>query len=97
MVVYGNLTKQKISFDPVEFHWSDKQIVGLMMFRWVCSLSEEERVGWFKEVATDIANGGKIFGSKVVKKMPLKEWRAALDQSEKEASHGKYVIDCLNH
>jgi hypothetical protein len=47
MVVYGNLSKQRITFEPQEFHWSDKQIVGLMMFRLVCSLTLDERRRWF--------------------------------------------------
>lgn len=47
MVVYGNLSKQKISFEPQEFHWADKHIVGLMMFRWVSSIPLDERRKWF--------------------------------------------------
>ena len=75
MVVYGNLTKQKTTFEPQEFHWADKQIVGLMMFRWVSSLPLEERRKWFDYVADDLYNGGKIFGSNIAKEVTLEEWK----------------------
>ncbi|CDW75003.1 zinc-binding dehydrogenase family protein [Stylonychia lemnae] len=94
MVVYGNLSKQKVAFEPTEFHWSDKQIVGLMMFRWVSSLPLDERRKWFDYVAEDLYNGGKIFGSKIAKEVPIEQWREALPDSEKVASEGKYLINC---
>ena len=86
MVVYGNLSKQRITFEPQEFHWSDKQIVGLMMFRWVCSLTLEERRRWFQLVADDLKAGGVVFGSTIVKKVPLAQWSEALADSELDAS-----------
>jgi len=92
MVVYGNLNKTRITIEPQEFHWSDKQVVGLMMYRWVCSLTLEDRSRWFKVVADDLASGGKIFGSAIVKTVPLAEWKAAIADSEHDASQGKYLI-----
>ena len=81
MSVYGNLTKQKVAFEPQEFHWADKQIHGLMMYRWVTSLTPEERAKWFKFLADDLASGGKIFGTHIVKKVPLAEWESAVNES----------------
>ena len=66
-----------------------------MMFRWVCSLTLEDRKKWFKLVADDLATGGKIFGSSIVKTMPLSQWREAIAESEKDASQGKYLIQCI--
>ncbi len=94
MVVYGNLTKQKTTFEPQEFHWADKQIVGLMMFRWVSSMEYPERRKWFDFVADDLANGGHIFGSKIFTEVPLEEWLPAITESEKAASSGKFLINC---
>lgn len=96
MVVYGNLSKQKVSFEPQEFHWADKQIVGLMMFRWVSSLPLDERRKWFQVVADDLhKHGGKIFGSTIVNEDVLENWQSAIEESEKVASSGKYLIKCL--
>ena len=93
MVVYGNLSKQKTTFEPQEFHWADKQIVGLMMFRWVSSMDYPERRKWFDYVAEDLHKGGAIFGSQIVKEVPLEEWESAIEESEKVASEGKYLIN----
>jgi hypothetical protein len=97
MVVYGNLSKKKVSFEPQEFHWADKHISGLMMFRWVSSLSLEERRKWFKVVTDDLhKNGGKIFGSKIHKEVDLENWQTAIADSEKDASQGKYLVKCID-
>jgi hypothetical protein len=64
-----------LSIDPAEFHWQDKVIVGLMMFRWVSSLTLEDRRKWFQIVADDLQkDGGKIFGSTIIKEVELEEW-----------------------
>jgi hypothetical protein len=64
-----------LSIDPAEFHWQDKVIVGLMMFRWVSSLTLEDRRKWFQIVADDLQkDGGKIFGSNIIKEVELEEW-----------------------
>lgn len=55
MVPYGNLSKQKASFKPEDFHKADKRISDfLIMFPWVSSLPLEERRKWFKVVADDL-------------------------------------------
>jgi hypothetical protein len=53
-----------------------------MMFRWVTSLTDEERTKWFKFVADDLKNGGKIFGTQIVKTVNLSDWESALKESE---------------
>jgi hypothetical protein len=39
--------------------------------------------------------GGKIFGSSIVKEVELDKWQEAIGDSEKEASNGKYLIKCV--
>ena len=69
--------------------------MGLMMFRWVSSLPLDERRKWFQVVADDLQKeGGKIFGSSIVKEVELDKWQEAIGESEKEASNGKYLIKC---
>lgn len=65
-----------------------------MMFRWVSSLDLVERRKWFDYVAEDLHNGGAIFGSNIVREVPLEDWLQAIDDSEKLASSGKFVISC---
>jgi hypothetical protein len=67
MVMYGNLSKQKISLMPREIYTTGKKIKGLMLFRWLSSISAEKRLYWFNFVAEDLATGGKIFGSTIIK------------------------------
>lgn len=52
-----------------------------MMYRWVTSLSDEEREEWFKYVATDLKEGGKIFGTKIVKTVNLADFKTAITES----------------
>ena len=64
------------------------------MYRWVTSLTLEERKKWFDYVAEDLYNGGAIFGSKIAKEVKLEDWLQAVEDSEKDASVGKYLISC---
>jgi len=43
-------------------------------------------------VADDLVNGGKLFGTKVVKMVPLVDWEKAFDESMKVASQGKILL-----
>ena len=94
MVVYGNLSKQNPSFDSYDFRWGDKNITSLILFRYISAIPAEERQKCFKLVTEDLASGGAIFGSRIVKEVLLDEWEAAIPESEKVASEGKYLICC---
>ena len=95
MVVYGSLTKQNVQFDSLDFRWGDKNITSLILFRYITSIPKEERQKWFERVALDLHTGGAIFGSTIVKEVPLEEWESAIPESEKVASEGKYLIKCI--
>ena len=86
MNIYGCLTYKKVTLHPQEFHWADKQVVGLVMGRWLWGLTPEERAKWFKVVVDDLVAGGHIFGSSVVKTVPLSLWREAISESQRDAS-----------
>ena len=97
MVVYGNFSKQKASYTQEDFHKKDKHIEAfLILFNWLTSLTQDERTKWFKLVADDLQNhAGKIFGSSIIKEVDLENWQAAIGESEKDASTGKYLIKCI--
>jgi hypothetical protein len=64
------------------------------MGRWLWGLSQEEKAKWFKVVVDDLVNnGGNIFGSKIIKTVPLAQWREALSESQRDATQGKYLVD----
>lgn len=94
MVVYGNLTRKDPTFESTDFRWNDKNITSLVLFRWLAQLTSEERQKWFKQVVDDIQSGAKIFGTKVIKEVPLEEWKTAMEESEKVAGEGKILLNC---
>lgn len=95
VVCVGNLTHTKVSFDSEDLHWADKDITGLMMFRWVSSLSDAERLEQFALIANDLkAEGGpKIFGTKIIKTVKLEDWESVINDSGADASQGKYLVE----
>ena len=65
-----------------------------MMYRWVTSLTKEDRKYWFDYVAEDLYNGGNFFGSKIAKEVILGDWKEFIKESEGVASQGKYLVKC---
>ena len=64
------------------------------MGRWLWGLSPDEKSKWFNLVVDDLANhDGGIFGSHIIKTVPLAHWRTALSESQRDASLGKYLVD----
>lgn len=39
-------------------------------------------------------DGGKVFGTKIVKTVPLEEFKQAVDEYESVATQGKILIKC---
>jgi len=74
MASYGSLTGAKVSYDSWDLFSSCKRIVGVFLVHWVPNLSDEERSYWFKYVADDLAKGGAIFGSKIIRNVKLDQW-----------------------
>ena len=42
-----------------------------MLFPWIYTLSDEDRLKWFSYVADDLKQGGALFGSKMIKTIAL--------------------------
>jgi NADPH:quinone reductase-like Zn-dependent oxidoreductase len=92
LIIVGNLTGKEISFSSIDLLLFRKKIDGMFFLNWVIEISEEERQKAFKAIADDLKNGGKKYGSKILKSRPLEEWREALDEREEVASQGKLLI-----
>jgi len=80
MVVVGNLLNQPSKFDLFDIFLKDKKIRGLFLYKWLPSLTEEERYKAFDLISKDLNSGGKIFGSKIVKTIPIKDWKKGLEE-----------------
>ena len=52
----------------------------------VATANEETVANAKKNIADDLASGGKIFGTQIVKEVPLSQWLEALDESSKIAT-----------
>ena len=83
-----------VTFNMVDLYRNKKEITGIMMYEWIGALTSEERQRIYKRVADDLKNGGKIFGTKVTKTVALKDFKQAIQDSENDATQGKYLIDC---
>ena len=57
--------------------FSGKSIRGLAVYSWTLSTPKEEKTKWFKLIADDLKEGGKIFGTNIVKTMDLADFKEA--------------------
>ena len=92
MVVISNLTGQSVPINTGDLLFNDKRISSFFLPIWVESSSEETVKKGHKELADDLASGGKIFGSHIVKEMTLSQFKEAIEESEKIATEGKILI-----
>jgi NADPH:quinone reductase-like Zn-dependent oxidoreductase len=81
MTVFSCLSGQPTaSINLLHMLINDKTVNSFVTYPWVCKISDERRANAFKLVADDLAhNGGKIFGTKFTKEMPLENWKDALN------------------
>ena len=71
--MFGNLSEEKLVLDTRPFYRNEKTLQGVVLFFWINSITDEERSKYFKFVADDLKNGGKIFGTKVIKTIGFNE------------------------
>lgn len=90
--VYGCLTGQDASMSAIDFIFYQKTLSSFWLGPFLGSKTADEKKAIFGAVITDLATGGKIFGSDVVKTYPLEEFQTALDECNKVASEGKVLI-----
>ena len=64
----------------------------MLVDTWIDSLTTEEREKWYKFVADDLMNGGKIFGTKIVKTIEFKNIFSEIKESGDYASQGKCLV-----
>ena len=93
LVIVSNLTGQSVPINTGDVLFNDKRVSGFFLGRWLTTSSPETVGKAYKEVADDLASGGKIFGSQIVKEVPLSEFKEAILESTKIATEGKILIN----
>lgn len=94
LYIYGDLSGgEEISFNNRCLMSGSKSIKSLFMADFLrIVLTPDEKKWYLNYVADDIANGGKIFGTKIVKSYKLPQFEEAIEESGKVASEGKVVL-----
>mmetsp|Transcript_28740 Transcript_28740/g.21424 ORF Transcript_28740/g.21424 Transcript_28740/m.21424 type:complete len:103 (-) Transcript_28740:69-377(-) len=95
MYVTGNLSYKDLVLNSGEMIYTEKEVRGFSLLAWHSEkLTPEEKSYYENLVANDLAEGGKMFGSKVAKELPLADFKQGLDEFRKIASNGKVILNC---
>lgn len=92
MILVGSLTGQDNTVTLADIAMWQKKVRGLGFNDWLAEQSQEEQERIKKWIADDLLNGGKIFGTSIVKTVPLTEWKAAFEGRNEIANQGKFVL-----
>ena len=93
LYIFGDLSKgEEMSFSNRFMIGGRKTITGLFLEDFLTRITAEEKEHYLKYVVDDISDGGKIFGSNIVKSYPLEEFEAAMEEQSKVASQGKIIL-----
>lgn len=90
--VYGGLAGKPISLSALDFIFYEKTVSYLWLGPFLRDKSSEDRKQIFDTITNDLASGGKIFGSDVVRSLPLSEFEEGLKEYRNVASDGKIVL-----
>ena len=93
LYIFGDLSKgEEMSFSNRFMIGERKTITGLFLEDFLTRITAEEKEHYLKYVVDDISDGGKIFGSNIVKTYPLEEFEAAMEEQDKVATQGKIIL-----
>lgn len=91
--VYGALSGGAVTMSPIDIIFYQKSVSYLYIATWFKESTVEEQTAAIGEVAADLAAGGEIFGSKIVKTYSVDQFQEAVEETDKHASEGKIVIN----
>ncbi|CDW85776.1 zinc-binding dehydrogenase family protein [Stylonychia lemnae] len=94
ILVVGNQTGSTLNLNSGDILFNDKTISGFMLHRFLISIPAEERQKILQRVSDDLRDGGKIFGSTIVKEIPLANYLEGLNEQTQVATDGKILINC---
>lgn len=93
MVVLSNLSQENLSLDTNDIVFNDKTLRAFNLFQWLATSSPETIKNAHTLIADDLAAGGKIFGTQIVKEVTLDQFKEAIEESGKIATEGKILIN----
>ena len=95
-VIVACLTGTPIPVNTIDLLFNDKSVQPYLIFQWVADITPARRQEVFKQVADELASGGKIFGSTFTQELPIENWKEALKIYNDIASKdgGKILLKC---
>jgi hypothetical protein len=82
-----------VSLNTGDLLFNNKTVSAFLLFVWLTQSSKETIANAHKVLADDLASGGKIFGSQIVKEVPLSQFKEAILESAQIATDGKILIN----
>eukprot|EP00347_Sterkiella_histriomuscorum_P001967 403369978 len=92
--IVGTLTEDPLIVNTGSILFQSKSIVAFSLFNYLQSLSNDERQAVFQRVSNDLRDGGKIFGTNIVKEVSLEHYLEGMEERVAVASEGKILINC---
>lgn len=71
-----------------------KSVITFNLGHYLKDISNEEREKIFTELSNDLRDGGKIFGTNIVKEIPLEKYLEGFEERAAVANEGKILINC---
>jgi hypothetical protein len=95
-VIVACLTGKPIPINTIDFLFNDKSLQPYLIFQWIADVTPERRQEVFKQVADDLAQGGKLFATNFTQELTLENWKQALTTYHEVASRdgGKILLRC---
>ncbi|CDW86811.1 zinc-binding dehydrogenase family protein [Stylonychia lemnae] len=94
LLTVGNQSGETMNLNSGDILFKDKTVSGFMLNRFLQSISLDDRRELMQRISNDLRDGGKIFGSNIVKEIPLENFKEGLQQYQEVASEGKILINC---
>eukprot|EP00347_Sterkiella_histriomuscorum_P012077 403369977 len=94
LVVVGNLSGETLNLNSGNIIFSNKTVRGFLLTPYLKELTEEERQAAYKRLADDLRDGGKIFGTQIVKEISFEQFQEGMAERAAVATEGKILINC---
>ena len=79
LYIVGVLSGEPIPVNTTNVLFQNKTLSNLLLYTWIALTPDEERQKAYQKVSDDLRDGGKIFGSDIIKEMSLSQWHEALE------------------
>lgn len=91
-VIIGNLTMANLDLNTTDVLFHNKTLRSYLMMHEMAVLPQQEKDRIFKIISDDLRDGGKIFGSKIVKEIELENYEEGFNIQNQLATDGKILL-----